>query len=75
MPGVAVPDSVEFDALVDLLEEWFPRLAVARVECRIVTVGTSSRALGPVAVRTGESGIEHDLLKPFAVKLPEISCI
>lgn len=60
-------------SLIHLLVKGFSRCAVRRMESRIIAIRATASADLPVAVRTGESGIKHNLLKTFAVSLLEIA--
>ena len=73
MFGGAVADLVEFNPLVHLLMQTFSSSAIGWMEGCIVTIGTTATPNPSVTVRTGESGVEHDLLKPLSVFLLEIS--
>ena len=73
MTGIAVSDPVEGNAFVDLVGNGFPRDAVARMECGIVTELTSSPADLSVAVGAGKTSIYDELLKPLAIDASVIS--
>ena len=48
----------ESDTFLQLLRDAFLRLAVGRVECLVVTIGTTAESFAPVPVGTAESGID-----------------
>ena len=68
-----VADLVEFDTLVHLLVQAFACRAVSWMEGGIVTIGAATATHLAVTIGTGESRVNHNFLKAFAVFLLEIS--
>ena len=68
----AISDLMERDTLVKLLRDGLARSAVARVEGGVVAVRTAARPHRSVPVGTGETGIDHKFLQPFAIFRAEI---
>ena len=52
----------EGDALVHLLGNRTVAMAIDRIECAIIAIGATTRALGAVAIGTGETAIDGNLL-------------
>lgn len=68
-----VADLVEFDTLVHLLMQAFACCAVGWMEGGIVTIGAATATHLAVTIGAGESRVNHNFLKAFAVFLLEIS--
>ncbi len=66
---------MEFDAVPDLLFDGVGRVTIGRVECIVVTIGTTAECQYAVTVGAGKTRIHADLLHPFAEKVFKIRCV
>jgi hypothetical protein len=63
---------MEYYSFFYLLPDWFCRIAIGRIECVVVAVGTAAGSFGPVPVRTGKAGIQGNFLHPSAEQLFDV---